>query len=150
MMNLLAIAVFPLMVAPGSGQDVHLYGYTGNTVSTVIPHEKLAKSPSWKMQSDTPPLPAGKAIRLANLARAKLVKDSKRCRWVLATAAVEWLDPWRWAADPLMREKCWWSVRYEYRVREGGQTGVGYIYIVVLMDGTVIVPKASEIQTEPE
>ena len=94
--------------------------------------------------SDSPPLAPGKAIRLANVLREKLVKDSTGYKWHLMSATVSGLDL-HWNVDTDLREKCWWCVKYEAHVREGGETGgVDSLIIIVLMDGTVIVPKVSD------
>lgn len=142
MSKILTLPVLLLLVASGAGQDVSEYSYAfGKRYASDIPNEKLAKSPSWNMQSDSPPLPVGKAIRLANALKEKLVKDSKDFKWHLMSATLTRLNPWLWENSLELREKCWWSVRYEAHVREGGETGEpNHLIIVVLMDGSVILP----------
>jgi hypothetical protein len=110
-----------------------------------IPTEKLVKSPSWNRQSDSPPFPPGRAIRLANGLKDKLVRDSKRYKWHLMSVTLDRLHPFVWDDEKKMGDKWWWSIRYEAHVREGGETGEpDHLVIIVLMDGTVIVPKVTD------
>jgi hypothetical protein len=149
MKTLLAIAVFLLLVPPGFGQNVVVPSYAfGKRYSSEIPNETLEKSPSWNMQSDSPPLAPGKAIRLANVLRAKLVKDSARFKWRCVSATLDFSLAWLCADDAVMRDKCWWQIRYEAHGPEGGEIGEIYqnhhLIIIVLMNGTVIEPKVSD------
>ena len=127
------------------------YSYAfGKRYASGITIEKLTKLPSWNMQqSDSPPLPPGKAIRLANALKEKLVKEKlvmepKDYQWSVQSTTLTRLDPVAWEGSKLL-DKWWWEVLYAAQFTGGGYTGPPIeLRIVVLMDGTVIVPKVSD------
>ena len=160
---MLLIPVLLLFVSSGLGQDKrpwhsvtsgHLelsFAFDKMYESEITP-EMLAKSPSWDAKTDNPPLPAGKAIRLANALKNKLVKDSKDFKWYLASVTLE--NSNRWSGSDA-GTKWWWSINYEASQREGGDTAppklgplnmgfINHFDIIVLMDGTVVEPKISK------
>ncbi len=150
MKTILAISVVPVLFMFGLAEErgVHFkYSYAfGKKYACRISRDRLLKSPSWVMeQSDNPPFPAGKAIRLANAAKDKLVKDSDDFKWYLMFATLECLYPPNFSEDPDVRDKWWWEVTYEAHSRTGGEGGgVNDLVILVLMDGLVITPEVSE------
>ncbi len=149
------IAVFALVLsvlalshyALSSGRDGAGYTFCsyafGKKYTSEFTYEQLAKSPSWNTdRADSPPFPVGKAVRLANVQKVRLVKDLKRYRWYLESVGLNHLG---WLAeDSDLSEKWWWCVTYEAHQREGGSTGPPeQLLVIVLMDGTVIVPKVT-------
>jgi len=151
MKTLLAVAIFLSFVTPSFGQEVSVTSYAfGKKYSCNVPDEKLAKSPSWDMQSDNPPFPLGKAIRLANVVKGKLVKDSEEYKWHFMSVTLGRLS-WMREDDPKMKGKCWWSILYEAPLRYGASTGQpDSLIVVVLMDGTVIDPKVSDYKSSED
>jgi hypothetical protein len=96
-----------------------------------ITSETLEKSPTWKEDDENPPLPARKAIRLANKMKDSLVKDSKDYKWKLQSASLQPSDAGKW----------YWLVHYDAEFQGAGSTGVpDHLRLVVLMDGTVVKP----------
>lgn len=96
-----------------------------------ITSEALEKSPTWKEDDENPPLPARKAIRLANKMKDSLVKDSKDYKWKLQSASLH----------PSGAGKWYWLVHYDAEYQGSGSTGVpSHLRLVVLMDGTIIKP----------
>ncbi len=144
---IVAFTLLLSVVAPSFGKDGSAYTFCsyafGKRYTSEFAYEQLAKSPSWNMgRADSPPLPVGKAIRLANVQKERLVKDSKRYKWYLEVVSLNHLG---WLAENSdLSEKWWWSVTYEAHQREGGSTGPPeQLIVIVLMDGTVIVPKVT-------
>lgn len=134
-----AIPVLLLLCPSAFGVECTSYAF-GKRYRFEITSEMLARSPSWNDEVDHPPVPPGKAIRLANTLKNKLVKDSKNFKWHLMSATLD-NDWWSGAAPG---RKWWWTIRYEAHVREGMSTGIpDHLVLVVLMDGTVIEPKVS-------
>lgn len=140
MRNVLVIPVLLfllLLVSSGLSYGVYSYAF-GRQYFCEISEEMLEKSPSWDERTDNPPLSAGKAIRLANAMKNKLVKDAKDFKWHLVSATLE--NDWSRDSDP--GRKWWWSIRYEAHVRQGGETGIpNHLVVIVLMDGTVVQPE---------
>jgi hypothetical protein len=96
-----------------------------------LTNEALDRTPFWK-ETDNPPLSAKVAIRAADKKRAALVKDTLTHAWSLTEAALV-PDKGKW----------YWRIRYElYPTRKDTlMSGRPYsIYILVLMDGTVVEP----------
>jgi hypothetical protein len=148
MKSFLTISVVLLLTVSAFAQGVVVLSYGfGKKYSCEIPHDKLAKSPPWKQTADSPPLPAGKAIRLANAVKSRLVKDSHDFKWSLASATLEHIHsfgPWPLPDGSDLRDRWWWAIKYEAYPRKGGTSGVPDLIVVVLMDGTVIEPKVSD------
>jgi len=146
-----SVPLFAEEVFQPSGATTICSEANGKTYSSEILHERLAKTPSWKENADYPPLPPGKAIRLANTIKDKLVKDSHGCKWCLATVSLEHLyqfAPWPLPDGSDLTDRWWWAVKYDAYPREGGiGGGIEYLIVVVLMDGTVIDPK---VRNDPE
>lgn len=95
-----------------------------------VTSDALEKSPTWKEDDENPPLPARKAIRLANEMKDSLVTDSKDFKWKLQNASLQPADAGKW----------YWLVHYDAEF-QGGSTGrPDNLRLVVLMDGTVIKP----------
>jgi hypothetical protein len=130
------LPVLLLFVSPSFGQSYSSYAF-GKKYDFQITPEMLAKS-SWDGKTDSPPLPVGKAIRLANALKNKLVKDSKDFKWHLISATLN--NNWLSGSDA--GTKWWWSINYEAHVQMGMSTGIpDHLMVTVLMDGTVVEPK---------
>lgn len=114
-------------------KDKQIFKVYGVTVTDTT----LKKSPSWKDDVDEPPLPARKAIELADEAKNALVKDTKQWAWRLESLGLRRRIP---RSGP---EKWYWLARYETQLLDGGLGGRPFdLYVVVLMDGTVLSPVA--------
>jgi len=91
----------------------------------------LDKAPVWKDDAANPPLSARKAIKLADEARGRRFKDPDEWEWRRALVELCDAGKGRW----------YWSVRYQAYYK-----GIVYflrlpeIYLLVLMDGTVVEP----------
>ncbi|MBI3861959.1 MAG: hypothetical protein HY290_08680 [Planctomycetia bacterium] len=106
----------------------------GKTYVTHLTSEDLAKTPEWSEDTDNPPLPARKAITLADKMRAKLVKDEKGWNWRRVSASIQFED------DP---KRAMWAITYEW---SDGNPLAGMphrLRVFVLMDGTVLEPTVS-------
>jgi hypothetical protein len=139
MKKILGILVLLMLASPTLASTFYSYAF-GKRYCFEIAPEMLAKSPSWDGNADDTPLPAGKAVRLANSLKNRLVKDSKDFKWHLVSAELE---------HDFLNEpdsgKWWWAIRYEAHIRQGGESGIpNHLKIIVLMDGTVIEPKITE------
>jgi hypothetical protein len=111
-------------------QIFKVYGVT-------VTDETLKKSPSWKDDVDEPPLPARTAMKLAGEAKNALVKDTDQWAWKLESLGLRRRIP---RSGP---EKWYWLARYETQLLYGGLGGMPFdLYVVVLMDGTVLNPIA--------
>jgi hypothetical protein len=104
---------------------------------TVAPSEvEIARSPAWKKDAENPPLSARKALELANAKKDALVKDGKDYAWYLDSLSLHpgGDDKWYWLAHYLVRHK-------------QDSTGPGtWLRLMVLMDGTVVEPKATDVR----
>jgi hypothetical protein len=145
MNKLLVLLILPvsLLSSPCPAQTYYSYAF-GKQYAFKITTEMLAKSPSWPENSDNPPLPARKAIRLATALKDRLVKDSEAFKWHLVSAQLE--RNWGLKTDT---GKWWWLINFEAHVRVGGQSGRPInLRVVVLMDGTVIEPTICDEEEE--
>lgn len=108
----------------------------GKRYRVEVTRDALAKAPQWPADADNPPVSARKAIKLADVLRQKLVKDTKDFKWQRVSASIEFLDD---------GEKCIWIIRYEAHFRRGGETGQPHhLNLMVLMDGTIVEPIVSD------
>jgi hypothetical protein len=139
MKSVLAVVLALLLLCPSvfGGEEYVSYAF-GKRYRIEITDEMLAKSPTWNDEVDNPPVSPGKAIRLANALKSRLVKDSKHYKWRLISATLD--NDWSSGSAP--GRKWWWTIRYEAHVRVGGSSGIpSHLELVVLMDGTVIEPR---------
>ena len=126
-----------LLLVPMSdpGVRVTIYSDPGDKGYIVnVTQAALDKAPVWKVDADTPPIPARTAMKLAAAMKGKLVKIPDGGRWELTSMLLVDARAGQW----------YWQANYEWR-RNGASTGVPpYLRLVVLMDGTVIEPEAIE------
>lgn len=97
----------------------------------------VSTSPDWLPQAEHPPLSARKAIALSDEFVTKLVtvpEDHDLRRDLIEASIVPY--------GSVFPQKWYWIVRYEWRLRVGGGTGIQpYVDVVVLMDGSVVTPE---------
>jgi hypothetical protein len=102
----------------------------GGHYDCTIPRKLLDSSPDWADTEPNPPLPARKAMSLAQATLNATLKEPIDPSLKRSLAAVTLLQ---------LRGKKWcWEVRYEWHTRVGGETGVpGDFRVFILMNGTV-------------
>ena len=129
MLNLILIAL--TMQTPGSQGVFELYNYVqGERWTLTVTSRSLEQSPSWLESEIWPPLPPRQAGQIAVKQLATLVRDSER--WRLQTISLRPTGP---------------PGKWVYLVGIEGPPpridgGVhGAVTLIVLMDGTVVVPK---------
>ena len=108
--------------------------FSGHEYRVTVTEETLRTSPAWKDTADDPPLSARKAMKLANEKKLTFVKDFKDWKWDLSAARLKRSPDGKW----------FWVVEYESHPADPDVAFSGMppdLSIVVLMDGTVIVPK---------
>jgi hypothetical protein len=130
---LLAWALLLFGATAGHGQGCTYYSYVlDKTYVVEVTDKALRATPSWDADKENPPLPARKALQLANRKKDQLVKDTTDFTWALESASL--------IAD---RDGKWyWLVHYTARVRQGGFSGIRpFLLLAVLMDGTVVEPR---------
>jgi hypothetical protein len=116
---------------PALGGDTDIAsGAFGKVYWVTVTRAALEKAPVWKDDADNPPLPARKAMQLADRLKGKLVKDDRQFTWKRESVALEEGAEGRW----------YWLVTYRAQFN-GIQMGpAGNLRLAVLMDGTVIEP----------
>jgi hypothetical protein len=94
----------------------------------------LSRSPAWKPEAANPPVSAREAIRLASGKKPRILPDTKNFKWQLESVRLLSAGDSKW----------YWVVEYQEHPRPGVMLdGVpGMCRFVVLMDGTVLEPKA--------
>jgi hypothetical protein len=134
------LALAPLVALVAAAQEdppaIEVYDLAfGKVYQVAVTRAALDKTPVWKEDADNPPLPARKAIKLADEARARLFKDTDEWEWHRESMGLRDAGGGRW----------YWSVRYRayykdivYIIR------LPEIHLVVLMDGTVVEPTVAE------
>jgi hypothetical protein len=118
----------------------------GRAYHSTIARGALAKSPPWDERSPNPPLPAGRAIRLADVAKDRLERRGRRWGWRLVSVElrhVEFGAPTeeRRGGPEARREERWlWVVTYGASLDPERQRRIqdqdSFLSVFVLMDGT--------------
>jgi hypothetical protein len=132
--------VLPLLAILVTGMPVHAEitipgRLCGNVQYITITDAALARSPAWTAEAANPPVSAREAMRLAGAQKARILHDTKDCCY------------WQFESIMLVaagESKWFWMVEYQEHCCPGvGLQGVpGVCRFVILMDGTVLVPKA--------
>jgi hypothetical protein len=105
----------------------------GKSYVSRITGAHFARSPKWEDDAENPPLSAKKARDLAEKMKDSLVKDSKKWKWHLPSLELCHMFA-RW----------FWVAKY-HATFQGAYSGPPQtLYIVVMMDGTVIQPDVTE------
>jgi hypothetical protein len=106
--------------------------FDGGVQYITITDAALSRCPAWKAEAANPPVSARQAIRLADGKKVRILRDTKDWNWQLESVML------LTAGD----DKWYWVVEYQEHPRPGlmldGAPGI--CRLVVLMDGTVIVP----------
>ena len=104
---------------------------SGKSFTSTVTREQLLKAPVWRSQDDSPPLPPRTADQLATAKFHELLKD--RTNWRRDRISLEDMgDGIHWI----------YVVEFDYH---GSLLGLAIPYrIMILMDGTVVEPKASD------
>jgi len=111
----------------------------GSFFVTEVSPKMLRKTPRWLVDTDDPPLGAKQALHAAN----NLVTRMEQL-------AGEWSNDWSrhlrgLVLTPAADEKWYWCVEYEWYPQRGGLAGQApTLFVIVLMDGTVVQPKKVE------
>jgi hypothetical protein len=115
-------------------------GWTdGKRYTVIVTDDRLKKTASWDTKESNPPLSARDAMKHAVALEKTLLKESGNKTWELESLALtpneqgSGVEKWYWVAH--------FSVRKELTASSGPPPD---IYIVVLMDGTVIKPIIAE------
>ena len=112
----------------------YCYPNKNKQIVVTVTHAALEKSPSWGVDADNPPLPARKALKLADEMKDSLVKDKDGYRWALRSLSLKQMDDEKWI----------WLVEYWLA---GTYAGVPpTLTLAVLMDGTVVKPEVWQAQ----
>jgi hypothetical protein len=136
-MMLLTVAALVALLAP-SGQvpiDLEVLSIAfGKLYRSTVTPAVLAKTPVWDEKDENPPVSARQAIKLADKARERIVKDT---------------DDWKWHREHVeLHEffgRWYWTVRYRaYNTDIVFYVTLPELTLVVLMDGTVIEPTIVE------
>src|SRR5262245_35042994 len=105
--------------------------------SIAITDAAIRNSPDWKSDRDTPPIPPREAMKRANDLKSKLVVESDEWKWKMASISLTEADTNKW----------YWIVNYEAEYQKGTQVGIPpTLRLVVLMDGTVVEPKVTDLR----
>ena len=95
-----------------------------------IPKDSVSRSPAWLPSQPNPPLPARKALKLANDFADRALIGDPQTRRVFA----------RLDLTPAGQKDKWlWIAVYEWRA--SGTGPVPWAFAIILMDGTVVKPK---------
>ncbi|MBC7817857.1 MAG: hypothetical protein IAG10_13275 [Planctomycetaceae bacterium] len=106
----------------------------GNRYETEITDRMLERGPKWKKSEMNPPLPARKAIALAQDYVDKNIKEDKEWKRELESIALV-PDEDRW----------FWMAKYVWFPKNGNiGGGQSYLEIAILMDGTVVPLKPAQ------
>jgi hypothetical protein len=122
-----------------SQPETYIGDALGKTYTVTITEQDFKKAPSWDRNAENPPVPAQKALKLAARVKNTLVNDSNRWKWRVDSIT---LKHYGLADDST---KWYWIVHYEADYifpshAVGGTGGVHEMYVIVLMDGSVIKP----------
>jgi hypothetical protein len=116
------------------GIDFHNKKSNKHYVVTVT-DERLKSTPSWEKRPENPPLSARRALKLANDFKNTFVKDAPGWKWEFQSIGLKHNGP---ANAP---QKWYWVAYYEEYPLHGFLGGAPpYLFVVVLMDGTVLKP----------
>jgi len=106
-----------------------------DTYTVTVTLGDLQKTPSWITRTENPPLTARKAMKRATDFKNTFVKDAPGWKWRFAYIGL------RHAATAGASEKWYWVAHYKEYPTHGGLGGAPPdLYVVVLMDGTVVKP----------
>lgn len=108
----------------------------GRRFSVTITQRLLDKSSVWNDAVEPPPLAVGKATKLAEAMREELLKDTKDLKWNLHSVALCQAGERRW----------YWLITYEGFFLGGISASPPRLQLVVLMDGTVLEPRVSDLE----
>ncbi len=111
----------------------------GTKYATHLSADVISKTPIWSEDAENPPVSARAAIKLADAARVKLVKDQTGFRWKRASVNLRFLD---------YCDRHIWEVWYEAEAKPKGMYGVvpsvpTIVRLIVMMDGSVLEPRVS-------
>jgi hypothetical protein len=115
------------------GQTWYTYPPGGLQYASTISKERLAASSDWEEEDPNPPLPARRALALAEATVRRTLKDSdgKNLERLCDSARLV----------PFGGKKWCWNVHYKWRPRAGAWDGVlPHFEVFILMDGTVVEP----------
>ena len=101
-----------------------------------ITEEDLAKSPSWTLRDDNPPIAARKALALASPVAHQVLRSAGGGEWKLQSAM---LKPRKLRSGA---SKWYWVMCYNMGHRKTSAGKPVYFYVGVLMDGKVIAPNS--------
>jgi len=131
---MLPIAVVVFFCSRSSAEVVLPTFYNGEMHYTTITDKMLKASPRWDPKEPNPPLSIHRARQLADDMRTKFVRDTKVCQWKLESIQLV----------PAENDRWYWLVDYQESPRPGfGLQGFpGCLRLVVMMDGTVVMPNS--------
>lgn len=113
----------------------------GKYYISTITETDLLQCPSWDQDAENPPISARKALYLATKMKDSLVKDEAGCKWPLLSVELYPASLGRWV----------WVAKYRRTLWFGAVAPFDELAIVVMMDGTVIKPKVSNVRyAEPD
>ena len=133
MLPILAPVVAIVVPAPQSLPELHVKISLafGKLYTATATRAALDRAPVWKDDADNPPLSARKAIKLADEARGRQFKDSDEWEWYRQSVELCDAGGGRW----------YWAVRYRAYYKDiVFLLSLPEIYLLVLMDGTVVEP----------
>lgn len=111
----------------------------GKSLVTTVGPQVVSETPRWRTDSENPPLSARKALLIAD----KAVADAERRH-------PKWLNGQTRELDQVMLVPCddywYWSIEYVWYEKDNVMLGGRRpnLFVVVLMDGTVVQPKETE------
>jgi hypothetical protein len=100
------------------------------TYRIIVTGEALGRTPSWKADQENPPVPARKAMRIANAEKTRVLTESKKEPYTLNDLTLVAAAEGKW----------YWTVVYR-KQRLGGSGIDPSLTIVVLMDGKTVAPQ---------
>jgi hypothetical protein len=126
------------------GHDVEFKTGVRKHVVVTVTKERLERTPSWGQQSDNPPLSARSALKIANDFRKNFAKDQPGWKWDFESLSL------RHNRAAIGFRKWYWVAYYEaFPVKGGLGGGPPYLFIVVLMDGTIVKPVVKITNDDP-
>ena len=136
--SVVAVAAIATSAAVFAELTLYSYPVDGWQYAHRITEDAIAKSPRWCKSADNPPLSARKALQLADAHTDKTIKPNDKLRRELQSLSLIPVGE-RWA----------WRATYNWFPKVGGFGGEPHNFIVVvLMDGSVIVPSREKRQNE--
>jgi hypothetical protein len=104
----------------------------GKEYVVVVTKSELEKTPAWTDEDEEPPLPAGRALKLADAMKEKLVQDPKGWKWERYDANL---------VENTFTNRWFWAFKYHCFPQSGALSGAApHLDVVVLMDGTAVEP----------